>query len=79
MYKEKKAGLQDIEKSQFQLLEQVKDLKHQLKQKADECNALQDKLTTKTSKRNIKCIYKRTNEYPLAEHEEKLKKMRGTE
>ncbi|PHZ14005.1 uncharacterized protein RHIMIDRAFT_113011 [Rhizopus microsporus ATCC 52813] len=50
----KKAGLQDIEKSQFQLLEQVKDLKHQLKQKTDECNALQDKLTTKTTEHEEK-------------------------
>ncbi|CEJ04622.1 hypothetical protein RMCBS344292_18577 [Rhizopus microsporus] len=57
----KKAGLQDIEKSQFQLLEQVKDLKHQLKQKTDECNALQDKLNTKTTEHEEKLKKMRDN------------------
>jgi hypothetical protein len=39
----------ESENSQFQLLEQVQDLKYQLKQKSSEYNVLLDKLNTKTS------------------------------
>lgn len=68
-----------MDKTNFQLSEQVKDLKYQLKHQLSEHSKLQENSTSRISKDLLflyHCQFAKQKSF-IAEYEEKLKRMRG--